>query len=52
MREAAEMFKEVLRESLIFVGIAFAPAWVYIAFCLLRGVVDDVCKFIRGEGRM
>lgn len=46
------MLKEVLRECLIFLGVAFAPAWVYIVFCLGRGIVDDVRKFIRGEGRM
>lgn len=45
------MFKEVLQESLIFVGVVFAPVWAYIAFCLLRGIVDDVRKFIRGDGR-
>lgn len=41
------MFKETLREGLIFIGIAFAPVWAYIAFCLLRGICDDIRRFIR-----
>lgn len=45
------MFKETLREGLIFISIAFAPVWAYIAFCLLRGICDDMRRFIRFCGQ-
>ena len=41
------MFLETMAQCGIFLGIAFAPAWAYIAFCLGRGILDDARKLIR-----
>ena len=38
---------ETLKECVIFLGIAFAPVWAYIAFCLVRGILDDARKLFR-----
>jgi hypothetical protein len=29
----------------------FSPLWLYVAFCLLRGILDDATKLIRRRCR-
>lgn len=39
--------RELFKEMLVFLGVVFAPAWLYIGFCLLRGIIDDLRRFGR-----
>ena len=41
------MFMETMGQCAIFLGVVFFPVWVYIAFCLGRGILDDARKLFR-----
>jgi hypothetical protein len=40
------MFTTALKEALLTGAILFSPAILYVLFCLGRGVVEDVKKWI------
>lgn len=40
------MFWETFKEALVFASVVFSPAILYILFCLGRGIVEDVKKWI------
>ena len=43
--------KEILLQELAWTLILFSPLWLYVVFCLLRGILDDAAKLIRRRCR-
>lgn len=43
--------KQFILEALAYTLVLFSPLWLYVSFCLLRGILDDAAKLIRRRCR-